>query len=90
MKRKKIRKWGRGFSTQKEAKYAYDEYMNDFSKTAIRQNSTMTYKNFLEEYFYQIINKRVESEPMIIGFLLWINIYLIFIDTNYLILVHLL
>ena len=32
MKREKIRKWGRGFSTQKEAKYAYDEYMNDFSK----------------------------------------------------------
>lgn len=29
---KRIRKWGRGFSTQKEAKYAYDEYMNDFSK----------------------------------------------------------
>lgn len=54
---KRIRKWGRGFSTQKEAKYAYDEYMNDFSKTAIRQNSTMTYKKFLEEYFYQIINK---------------------------------
>ncbi|MGY5218529.1 site-specific integrase [Enterococcus hirae] len=58
---KRIRKWGRGFTTQKEAKLAYDEYMNDFSKTAIRQNSTMTYKKFLGEYFLPDYKQRVRK-----------------------------
>lgn len=47
----RIRHWQRGFSTQKEAKSAYDEYMNNYSKTAIKTNSTMSYKEFYETYF---------------------------------------
>lgn len=47
----RIRYWQRGFSTQKEAKSAYDEYMNNYSKTAIKTNSTMSYKEFYETYF---------------------------------------
>lgn len=58
---KRIRKWGRGFVTQKEAKLAYDEYMNDFSKTAIRKNSTMTYKKFFDEYFLPDYKQRVRE-----------------------------
>ena len=47
----RIRHWQRGFSTQKEAKSAYDEYMNNYSKTAVKTNSTMSYKEFYETYF---------------------------------------
>lgn len=47
----RIRHWQRGFSTQKEAKAAYDEYMNNYSKTAVKTNSTMSYKEFYETYF---------------------------------------
>lgn len=47
----RIRHWQRGFSTQKEAKIAYDEYMNNYSKTAVKTNSTMSYKEFYETYF---------------------------------------
>ncbi|WP_455030825.1 tyrosine-type recombinase/integrase [Oribacterium sp.] len=47
----RIRHWQRGFSTQKEAKTAYDEYMNNYSKTAVKTNSTMSYKEFYETYF---------------------------------------
>lgn len=47
----RVRHWQRGFSTQKEAKTAYDEYMNNYSKTAIKTNSTMSYKEFYETYF---------------------------------------
>lgn len=46
-----VRQWQRGFSTQKEAKTAYDEYMNNYSKTAIKTNSTMSYQEFYETYF---------------------------------------
>ena len=37
--------------TQKEAKIAYDEYMNNYSKSAIKTNSTMSYQEFYETYF---------------------------------------
>ncbi|WP_373166348.1 tyrosine-type recombinase/integrase [Agathobaculum sp. Marseille-P7918] len=47
----RIRHWQRGFSTQKEAKAAYDEYMNNYSKTAVKTNSTMSYREFYETYF---------------------------------------
>lgn len=47
----RVRQWQRGFSTQKEAKTAYDEYMNNYSKTAIKTNSTMSYQEFYETYF---------------------------------------
>ena len=46
MKREKEFVNGEEVSRHKKPSHAYDEYMNDFSKTAIRQNSTMTYKNF--------------------------------------------
>lgn len=58
---KRVRKWERGFFTQKEAKRAYDEYMNDYSKTAIKKNSTMTYKKFFEDYFLQDYKQRVRE-----------------------------
>lgn len=48
---KRVRHWQRGFTTQKEAKTAYDEYMSNYSKTAIKSNSTMSYKEFYETYF---------------------------------------
>lgn len=47
----RVRHWQRGFSTQKEAKSAYDEYMNNYSKTSVKTNSTMSYKEFYETYF---------------------------------------
>ena len=47
----RIRHWKRGFKTQKEAKQSYDEYMNNYSKTAVKINSTMSYKEFYETYF---------------------------------------
>ena len=50
-KGKRLQHWERGFSTQKEAKEAYDRYMNDFSKSAVKINSTMSYKEFYETYF---------------------------------------
>lgn len=48
---KRVRHWERGFSTQKEAKAAYDEYMGNYSKTSVKKNSTMTYWEFYETYF---------------------------------------
>ena len=50
-KGKRLQHWERGFPTQKEAKEAYDRYMNDFSKSAVKINSTMSYKEFYETYF---------------------------------------
>ena len=50
-KGKRIRHWGRGFNSQREAKRGYDDYMNDFSDSAIKKNSTMSYKEFYETYF---------------------------------------
>ena len=47
----RLRHWGRGFSSQKEAKSAYDDYMNNFSKSAIKMNSTMSYEEFFYKYF---------------------------------------
>jgi len=48
---KRVRHWGRGYSTQKEAKEAFDEYMSNFSKSAVKTNSTMSYQEFYETYF---------------------------------------
>lgn len=50
-KGKRVQHWERGFSTQKEAKSAYDDYMNDYSKTAIKKNSSMSYQEFYSTYF---------------------------------------
>ncbi|GET13824.1 integrase [Ligilactobacillus agilis] len=50
-KGKRICHWGRGYNTQREAKRGYDDYMNDFSDSAIKKNSTMSYKEFYETYF---------------------------------------
>lgn len=47
----RLRHWERGFSTQREAKESYDRYMNDFSKSAVKINSTMSYKEFYDTYF---------------------------------------
>ncbi|MED3600458.1 tyrosine-type recombinase/integrase [Bacillus sp. A1] len=50
-KGKRVQHWERGFSTQREAKRAYDEYMNNYSRTSIKKNSTMAFKEFYETYF---------------------------------------
>lgn len=48
---KRVRHWERGYLTQREAKEAYDEYMSNYSKTAVKTNSTMSYQEFYETYF---------------------------------------
>lgn len=48
---KRIQKWGRGYKTQIEAKNGYDQYINEFSNTSIKMNSTMSYKEFYTTYF---------------------------------------
>lgn len=48
---KRIQHWGRGFKTQIEAKKGYESYMNDFSDSAVKKNSTMSYREFYETYF---------------------------------------
>ncbi|EGO5181325.1 site-specific integrase [Enterococcus faecalis] len=57
----RIRHWGRGFISQREAKQAYDDYMNDFSGSAIKKNSTMSYKEFYETYFKPDYKRSVKS-----------------------------
>ena len=58
---KRIRHWGRGYSTQKEAKEAFDEYMSNFSKSAVKTNSTMNYQEFYETYFEPDYKRSVEQ-----------------------------
>ncbi|MCW6662267.1 site-specific integrase [Aerococcaceae bacterium NML190073] len=48
---KRIQHWGRGFKTQIEAKKGYESHMNDFSDSAVKKNSTMSYREFYETYF---------------------------------------
>ncbi|MER2128796.1 site-specific integrase [Solibacillus sp.] len=48
---KRIQHWERGFLSQKEAKKAYEEYMNNYSSTSVKKNSTMAFKEFYETYF---------------------------------------
>lgn len=50
-KGKRVQHWQRGFSTQREAKRAYDEYMNNHSSTSLQKNSTMSFQEFYETYF---------------------------------------
>ncbi len=47
---KRIQHWKRGFTSQKEAKKAYDEHMANYSKTAFKMNSTMDYSEFYHKY----------------------------------------
>lgn len=48
---KRVRHWGRGYKTQRDAKAAYDAYMADFSKTAVKVNSTMSFGEFFRTYW---------------------------------------
>lgn len=48
---KRIQHWGSSYATQKEAKTAYDEYMFNHGKSAVKVNSTMTYKEFFDTYY---------------------------------------
>lgn len=48
---RRVRHWGRGYKTQKDAKTAYDAYMADFSKTAVKVNSTMSFGEFFRTYW---------------------------------------
>lgn len=58
---KRIRHWGRGYKTQKDAKAAYDAYMADFSKTAVRGNSTMSFGEFYRSYWEPDYRGRVRE-----------------------------
>lgn len=58
---KRVRHWGRGFKTQKDAKAAYDAYMADFSKTAVRGNSTMSFGEFYRSYWEPDYRGRVRE-----------------------------
>ncbi|PAF16986.1 tyrosine-type recombinase/integrase [Terribacillus saccharophilus] len=59
---KRVQHWERGFTSQKEAKKAYDEFMNNFSATAIKKNSTMSYKEFYETYFKPDYKRSVKPQ----------------------------
>lgn len=48
---KRLQHWGRGYKNQLEAKKGYEAYMNDFSDSAVKKNSTMSYREFYETYF---------------------------------------
>lgn len=48
---KRVQHFKRGFSTQKEAKQAYDEFMNNRSESGINKNSSMSFEVFYEKYF---------------------------------------
>jgi integrase len=48
---KRIRYWGRGYLTQRDAKKAYDEHMDSYSKTAVKLNSTMSYGEYYRTYY---------------------------------------
>lgn len=58
---KRVRHWGRGYKTQKDAKAAYDAYMADFSKTAVRGNSTMSFGEFYRSYWEPDYRARVRE-----------------------------
>lgn len=59
---KRVQHWERGFPSQREAKRAYDEFMNNFSATAIKKNSTMSYKEFYETYFKPDYKRSVKPQ----------------------------
>lgn len=48
---KRLQHLGRGYKNQLEAKKGYEDYMNDFSDSAVKKNSTMSYREFYETYF---------------------------------------
>ncbi len=48
---KRVQHFKRGFSTQKEAKQAYDEFMNNRSESGINKNSSMSFEVFYKDYF---------------------------------------
>lgn len=48
---KRVRVSRSGFATQREAKMAYIEFMNNYSKTGVKMNSTMSFKEFYETYY---------------------------------------
>lgn len=66
---KRLRHWGRGYTTQKETKTAFDEYMSNHSKTALITNSTMSYQEFYETYFEpdykRTVNQRTFDNRML-------------------------
>lgn len=58
---KRVRYWGRGYKTQKDAKAAYDDYMSEFSKTAVRGNSTISFGEFYRAYWEPDYKGRVRE-----------------------------
>ena len=58
---KRVRHWGRGYTTQREAKAAYDEYMAEYSRTAVKKNSTMSFGEFCRSYWIPDYKGRVRE-----------------------------
>lgn len=58
---KRVRHWGRGYATQREAKAGYDEYMAEYSKTAVKVNSTMSFGEFFRSYWVPDYRGRVRE-----------------------------
>ncbi len=58
---KRVRHWGRGYATQRDAKAAYDEYMADYSKTAVKVNSTMAFGQFHRTYWVEDYRARTRE-----------------------------
>jgi len=55
-KGKRIQHWERGFSTQREAKKAYDEYMNSHASSSIKKIVQCHSKNFMKPILNLTIN----------------------------------
>ena len=58
---KRIRKVRRGFKTEKEARHAYHELMNNFGKMAFKSNSSMSYGEYFESIFLPWYHSRVKQ-----------------------------
>lgn len=58
---KRVRHWGCGYKTQREAKAGYDEYMAEYSRTAVKVNSTMSFGEFYRSYWLPHYKSRVRD-----------------------------
>lgn len=48
---KRVQHFKRGFDTQREAKSAYEDYMDNYSESGVKKNSSMTFEVFYKNYY---------------------------------------
>ncbi|MDF0479655.1 site-specific integrase [Vagococcus sp. PNs007] len=58
---KRIRSVKRGFLTERDAKKAYHQFMNDYGDMAFKTNTTMSYKEYFESIFLPWYKGRVKK-----------------------------